>query len=176
MPIPKWLSDAAAKVPQVSVKGYQVANGPAINFDDPLYAELYTKYITGQLNEVDASAVDEIEFLRDVANQATAKLISAMQNKLAADEEPKAAEPKAKPSKIEAVEPAEVAPKTEKKEEKGEEGKVTHKNDKLPEPGTSKWREVRYNERLDTWQSISTERTVQNFNSEDEAIDGLRDM
>lgn len=173
MAIPKWISDLAGKTASVATKGYKVANGPTINFDDPTYAELYDKYITGKLEEAEASAVDEIEYLRDVANQATAKLISAMQNKLAADDkkkEPAAKEPAAAETpKLETPDKNEnAAPATKEK--------VVHKDDRLPEPGSSKWREVRYNERLDAWQGISTERKVQNFRTEDEAIDGIRDM
>src|ERR1035437_1763087 len=139
MPIPKWISDLAGKTASVATKGYKVANGPTINFDDPTYAELYDKYITGQLAEAEASAVDEIEYLRDVANQATAKLIFAMQNKLAADDKKKepAVEKTPKledPAKNENATPKDVS-------------KV--KDSRLPEPGVSSWKEVRFNERLD---------------------------
>lgn len=177
MAIPKWISDAAGRAPEFVTKGYKAPNGPTINFDDPIYAELYDKYITGQLNEAEASAVDEIEFLRSVTNQATAKLISGMQNKLSADDK------KEKPEKLEAKEPVEdKTPKLEKSD-KNEDAppKELGKNDtdrvkgNLPEPSVSKWKESRYNERLDTWQAIVTERSVRNFHTEEEGLEYLKD-
>jgi len=177
MAIPRWITDAAGSAPEFATKGYKAPNGPTINFDDPLYAELYSKYITGQLEESEASAVDEIEFLRDVTNQATAKLISAMQNKLSADDKKKEPEaPKAKEV------PEEKTPKMEKPDKNEgapskELGKVdTGREDgRLPEPSVSKWKESRYNERLDTWQAIVTERSVRNFHSEEEGLEYLKD-
>lgn len=176
MSIPKWISDLAGKTPPITVKGYQVANGPAINFDDPLYAELYTKYITGQLEESDAAAIDEIEFLRGVANQATAKLISAMQNKLSADKDKKEAPAAKEAPKVEAIPEAKDIPVLEPKQDEKKEApeKVVHKNDQLPEPGISTWQEVRYNERLDCHQAITTERKVRNFATKEQAIESLK--
>lgn len=167
MSIPKWITDAAEKAPQISTKGYQVSNGPSINFDDPLYAELYSKYITGQLDEADATAIDEIEFLRGVANQATAKLLSTMQNKLSAD--------KKKEEKPEAKEPAPEAPAKNEKEDPTPKLDTGRGEGKLPEPSVSKWKECRWNERLECFQGITTERSVMNFNSEEEALNYLKD-
>ena len=181
MAIPKWITDTVGKTTEFPVKGYQVPNGPTINFDDPLYAELYDQYVTGQLDESTAAAVDEIEFLRDVTNQATAKLISAMRNKTAADDKkPEAPKKEEKPEAKEA--PEEKTPKMEKPDKNEEAppkelGKVdTGRNGgNLPEPSVSKWNESRYNERLDTWQAIVTERSVRNFHTEEEGLEYLKD-
>lgn len=161
MPIPEWLTKVAAE-----------AKDSSVDFMDARYADLLNKLKEGKLDDTTASAVDEIEQLRGVINQAVSKLTGTMHKeaktplktsptdddyspeamKLTPDEE--------KVNKLIADSP-EVA-------DKPKPGKLPAK---IKQPETTKWKEIRFNKRTGTWQVVVTIRHTRNFLSENEAVD-----
>lgn len=167
MNIAKWILETAGAEEIISESGFKSESGKEVNFQDSSYNEIYKQYAKGSLKEVDAEAVEQIEYLRDVINVATAKLLDTFNQPIK----------EAAPKKEEAPE-APAAEKVPPALPSGRQPEVTPNkpSGKDSEPQITKWKESRYNERLKQWQAIVTQRKVVNFDTELQSIEFLKKL
>jgi hypothetical protein len=164
MNIAKWILEAAGNE-EVSEGGFVTESGKEVNFQDPTYNELRKKYAEGTLKDIEAEALEQIEYLIDVINVSTAKLLDSLNQPVK----------EAAPKKEEAPE----APAAEKVPPALPSGRQPEVSPAAPakrdgEPQITKWKESRYNERLKQWQAIVTQRKVVNFDTELQSIEFLK--
>lgn len=167
MSIPNWL--------KATIK--ESIEKASVNFSDATgtYEGLLELYSKGQLDEKAAQAVEEIQSLLNLIEDATGKLDREVAGlkKIAA---PPATAPisygDANVDKLLKESPPMVpSPVDELKEEPKKaipRGKLPPK---IKQPETTKWKEIRFNKRTGTWQVVVTIRHTRNFLTENEAVD-----
>lgn len=153
MAIPQWIKKTAEEADKHD----------SINFADGTYNKLIDMYKSGALDEWASQIVEEVECLRSVMNNAVSEVSRKLGLvKTAAPAAPAA--PKEGPldfgdERLKEV-PAPGATSPNRK-----------MSPKMKEPETTKWKEIRFNKRTGTWQTVVTIRHVRNFMTEDEAVD-----
>ena len=162
MSIPEWINKVAAD--------------NSLEKDSKFSDEIYTSLLKNEnLNEEQRETLDEISTLLDVCDVATKKLHENISGTIR-----KEAAPKLPPA-------ASKAPETITDEDLGmtpDVAEALHKpKDDIPkipgakippkvkQPETTKWKEIRFNKRTGTWQTVVTIRHTRNFLTEDEAVD-----
>lgn len=162
MGIPEWLTRTAKEsIEKTSVK-----------FSDETFSRLLDKYQKGLLDAAASSAVEEILSLLGVIDNAVAKLdqnVSGL-NKAAKTESLTGDD---RIDKLLEETPANKAP--EPKPEAMPDAKTPAPKGKIPakikQPETTKWKEIRFNKRTGTWQTVVTVRHSRNFLTEEEAVE-----
>ena len=144
------------------LKTAEEAEKSVVDLSDPKYKELCEKYEKDQLTAKEAGAFEEIEYLRDLVNVVATKIL----NGLCTDKEA-AKPPSPEPSK------KEVPPPMASGKEMAQKPKVLPAMPGNTEPQVTRWKEVRFNKKDGKWQTVLSERTVNNFNTEDEALEFL---
>jgi hypothetical protein len=134
-----------------------------VDFSDHYYAKLVDMYKQGKLDSWASQIVEEVEQLRDVMNSAISQVSCKLGlTKIAA------APVKDMPFELGDERLKEVP--TPKKLDKGEQP-ARRLPPKMKEPETTKWKEIRFNKRTGTWQTVVTIRHTRNFLSENEAVE-----
>jgi len=155
MKIPSWISKVASESEEEKTK---------VNLQDPIYSELKEK--VGE-DEDKLTALSEIDFLVNFANYAISQL--AVQMGLI-----KEAASKQMPS-LPKLPPEMSVPEAREKITEVPPSLPGDKGGKLPgkirEPETTKWKEIRFNKRTGTWQTVVTTRHTRNFATENEAVE-----
>jgi len=168
MGIPHWITKAANEAGD--------EKGASVNFMDETYKKLLDQYKGGKLDEWASQVVEEVELLRDVMNAAISQVNQKMTGvaKTAAPEKPKGPPASTKEGPLDFGDERlkeEMTPPAEAPT--GPLSKTPTKKllPKMKEPETTKWKEIRFNKRTGTWQTVVTIRHTRNFLSEDEAVE-----
>lgn len=163
--IPDWINRAADEIGPIN-------KDAKVNFSDETHSKLLKLHQEGKLDPWAKEALEEIETLRGVMNEA----VLQVDKKLAQPMTKEAKVPPAPPKKAEVEAPLDFGDERLKEEmtpaldEKGKEVERLPAT-KVKQPETTKWKEIRFNKRTGTWQTTVTIRHTRNFMSENEAVE-----
>ena len=172
-----------AKIPSWIIKTANDEKGTSVKLTDDTYKKLLDMYKGGKLDEWATQVMEEIECLLDVVNTAIDQVSQKLEGKPAVAKTASPAKEKEKEKeKVEHTTPLDFGDERLKEEMSTEEEEEEEKrilpgtvNRKLPpkmkEPETTKWKEIRFNKRTGTWQTVISIRHTRNFMTEDEAVD-----
>lgn len=153
MGIPQWLNKVA-----------EDHKDAPVDFSDSTYAKLVDMYKQGKLDGWASQVVEEVEQLRDVMNSAIAQVSTKLG--LA-----KTAAPATTPAAPKKDIPFDIGDERLKEEPTKQLPGTRKLPPKMKEPETTKWKEIRFNKRTGTWQTVVTIRHTRNFITESEAVD-----
>lgn len=169
MAIPQWITKAANDVKDT-----------ASNITSSTWEHILELQKAGKLPEHFAQAAEEIQSLLTLIDHAVGEIDKGVKEKpvekqMAKIAAPTKEKPKGKEGPLDFGDERllEEGPKDEDVEEKTTlPGAVNRKlPPKMKEPETTKWKEIRFNKRTGTWQTVITIRHTRNFLSEDEAVE-----
>jgi hypothetical protein len=158
MAIPKWITATVNEVDKST----------SVDFMDDTYKKLLDMYKGGKLDDWASQVIEELECLRDVMNTA----VSQVNQKLEGGVDKTAAPASKAEAPFEFGDERLKEEMTPKKEDTALPASPSRKlPPKIKEPETTKWKEIRFNKRTGTWQTVITIRHTRNFMTEAEAID-----
>jgi hypothetical protein len=167
MAIPQWITKTANEV-----------SDAASNVTSSTWEHILELQKAGKLPEHLAQAAEEIQSLLTLIDHAVVEIDKGMgekpMTKMAAPATKEKPKEKEGPLDFGDERLLEKGPEEDDDEEEKPTlpGTVNRKlPPKMKEPETTKWKEIRFNKRTGTWQTVITIRHTRNFLSEDEAVE-----